>query len=90
MSMIERKDERTAWAARWYSKSELNGVHQYLMLGAVDSLRLFHTRRACREWIKRDNGYIAKRKDLRTEPHGWRVPTAVRVKVTIEEAARGK
>jgi hypothetical protein len=31
-------------------------------------------------------GYIKKRDDLRAEPHGWRMPRAVRVTVTIKKA----
>jgi hypothetical protein len=55
------------------------------MAGPVDGLLLFKTRKECRSWIKGTLGYIAKRKDLRVEPHGWKVPKAVRVRVTISE-----
>lgn len=32
----------------------------------------------------RDGVFIKTRPDLRKEPHGWRLPKAVRVKVTCE------
>jgi hypothetical protein len=46
---------------------------------------IFPTRREAREWIKAKYGYIAERPDLRAEPHGWRVPTAVRVDVLAKQ-----
>jgi hypothetical protein len=49
------------------------------------SYQFFATRRECLEYIKRDYGYIATRKDLRREPHCWRVPKPVRVTVTVSE-----
>lgn len=46
---------------------------------------LFRTRSTARAWIEEHYGYIARRPDLRKEPHGWRTPQAVRVIVTISE-----
>lgn len=46
--------------------------------------RLFLTRRACREWIERTHSYIKHRKDLREEPHGWRMPVPVRVVIQVQ------
>ena len=43
---------------------------------------LFRTRREAREYINEKYGYIRTRKDLRAEPHFWRMPRAVRVSVT--------
>ena len=70
------------WGALWYSRSKLSGETQYFMW---DGMRpaLFRTRREAREWIAQEYGYIAKRPDLRQEPHGWHVPSAVRVVVTL-------
>jgi len=45
---------------------------------------LFRTRQAAREWIKTKYGYIAERPDLQAEPHGWRMPKAVKVKIVEE------
>lgn len=44
---------------------------------------LFFSRREARDFIRQRYGYIARRKDLRAEPHGWRMPQAVKVEVVI-------
>lgn len=38
-----------------------------------------------RSFIKEKYGYIATRGDLQREPHGWRVPQAVKVSVVVQE-----
>lgn len=68
------------WGAMWYSKSKRGGVHTYLIYR--DSIPvLFNTRAKARAFIKEEYGYIKTRKDLRIEPHGWRMPRPVRVEV---------
>lgn len=42
---------------------------------------LFRTRRAAREFIESDYGYIRERSYLKAEPHGWRMPIPVRVAI---------
>ena len=74
-----------AWAPKWKSRNQLDGLTEYLATEAVTSLRLFRSRADCRAYIQEMYGYIKHRRDLRTEPHGWRVPKAVRVRVTISE-----
>lgn len=52
---------------------------------------LFHTRELARAWINEHYGYIRTRPDLRSAPHFWRMPSAVRVLVTIRaSASRGR
>jgi hypothetical protein len=60
----------------WYQKNKLDGVTRHFI-----GLQQFRTRRACRDWIEQEYGYIRTRPDLRREPHCWRVPRAVKVKV---------
>ena len=68
------------WAAQWHSKNKLDGERTHIL--CEDYLpKLFHRRKECREWIKSEYGYIANRPDLKTEPHGWRMPQAVKVEV---------
>lgn len=73
------------WAAKWSQTNELSGHREHLV--TVDWRReiawplLFRTRRECREWIEKEYGYIKHRKDLRTEPHCWRLPKAVKVEI---------
>lgn len=71
------------WAAKWISLNHLDGRTEYLILREWWTQKpiLFNTRKECRRWIEEHYGYIRRRKDLRTEPHGWRLPMAVRVTV---------
>ena len=68
-----------AWGVEWRSKNQLDGVQRRLQWD--HDLRLFRTRRECRAFIVEKYGYINQRADLRTEPHGWQLPIAVRVEV---------
>ncbi len=70
------------WAAKWRSENQLDGRTERLILWHRGTpLAPFRTRAECRAWIKAHYGYIAEREDLRREPHGWRLPIAVRVSV---------
>jgi hypothetical protein len=71
------------WAVKWRSKNLLDGEREWLILREWQTYTpvLFNTRADCRAWINKQYGYIKTRKDLRTEPHGWRVPQPVRVEV---------
>jgi len=69
------------WAAEWHSKSHLDGEVRHIMFESGFP-KLFRTRRECRDWIKLTHGYIKERQDLRDEPHGWRMPVAIRVELT--------
>ena len=72
----------SAWGVLWYSKNRLDGITKHLMYGDDCLPVLFQTRREAREWVNGRYGYIRRRKDLRTEPHGWRLPQVVRVNIT--------
>jgi len=68
------------WALEWYSKNRIDGEKKHLVhyLGLV---KLFRTREKAREYRDERFGYIRNRPDLRKEPHGWRLPQPVKVKV---------
>lgn len=72
------------WAGQWYSKNKLDGVYKHLLCENCLPI-LFKTRRECRQFINDKYGYIKERKDLREEPHGWRLPRAVKVIIQILE-----
>ena len=74
------------WGVEWYSHNRLNGITRHVMWKEPNIPALFSTRLAAREWINSKYGYIRNRQDLRVEPHGWRVPRAVRVHVAIQVA----
>src|ERR1035437_1668959 len=65
------------WGVEWYSHNRLNGITRHVMWKEPNIPALFSTRLAAREWIN---------SNLRVEPHGWRVPRAVRVHVAIQVA----
>ena len=74
---------RVIWGIRWHSKNRSDGVSEHLMYKGCLPL-LFTTRREARAYIQKWYGYIKERDDLRREPHGWRLPTAVKVSITEE------
>ena len=74
------------WAAQWRSKNNLDGVTEYIIYDTMTRLpALFKTRQQARDYITKNYGYIRDREDLRVEPHGWRVPRAVKVSVVRAE-----
>ncbi len=75
------------WGAQWRSENRLDGKREHL-INTVDCLpALFRTRAETRAFIEKRYAYIAKRPDLRAEPHGWKMPRAVKVFVVLEPAA---
>ena len=92
--MPRAQTKRTFWAIKTDETSRLDGRKIRLHLFWWKSpklvhgtpLMLFRTRRQARDWLKEDRGYIARRPDLRREPHCWRVGKVVRVVVTVREA----
>ena len=77
------------WGAMWHSECRREGVTEHLCFENCLPV-LFVTRRACREWIYSRYGYIKTRKDLRDEPHGWRMPRPVRATITPNTQAQGR
>ena len=72
------------WAAEWHSNNELDGECRHIIYENCLPA-LFRKRKECRAFIKDKYGYIADRPDLRAEPHGWRIPQAVKVEIIIQE-----
>jgi len=68
------------WAAEWHSKCLLDGEKRHIINMNLLPV-LFRTRRKCREFIENNYGYINERPDLKAEPHGWRIPQAVKVEI---------
>jgi hypothetical protein len=70
----------TAWAIIWRNHNVLSGESTHLIhVGCVPIL--FPTRAEARKYIEMAYGYIRRRPDLRRDPHGWRIPKAVRATV---------
>lgn len=74
--------KHTFWAIQWRSKNKLDGEVRCLQW--EKELRLYRTRRECQQVIEHHYGYIRTREDLRAEPHGWRMPKPVKVRVVLE------
>jgi hypothetical protein len=80
--MTDSAEKRVLWGALWRSNSKLDGYCSHLL--NEDCLPvLFRTRRAARDYIEKKYGYIKTRDDLRAQPHGWKMPIAVQVRVSI-------
>ena len=71
------------WGAKWYSKNRLDGVVERILFHEYKPA-MFPTKKEAMEFIKEKYGYIATRKDLRVEPHGWRMPKPVKLKITLK------
>ena len=72
------------WMPLWKSSNRLDGKSRNLIkfhYKYPGRVLAFSTRRECREFIEKHWGYIKFRKDLRAEPHGWRLPEAVKVDI---------
>jgi hypothetical protein len=78
----------TAWGILWRSDNQLDGYQEHLMgdhhSRAMIRTWLFETRAEARKVCEERYGYISRRADLRAEPHGWKPPKVVKVKITIE------
>ena len=48
----------------------------------------FRTRQEARDANEAWHGYIKRRPDLRTEPHGWKMPRVVKVEIEINECVK--
>lgn len=79
MNIVQRR-----WGILWNSKNRLDGVSRHLMWNHGPTPLVFKTRHEAREYRDERWGYIRTRKDLRIEPHGWRLPKVVRVMMTYE------
>jgi hypothetical protein len=73
------------WAAEWYQHNQLDGITRRIVYDDRCLPALFRTRRECRDYITEKYGYIKTRKDLRQEPHGWRLPYPVKVEISNVE-----
>lgn len=77
LTKIESKPV-VCWGLEWRSRSKLSGARRCIIHSDLMPA-LFKTRREARDFQKLRYGYIAKRPDLRAEPHGWTVPAVVRI-----------
>ena len=78
---------KKCWVAMWRSKGSVSGEDRHLICDTDNQNYgvpvLFRTKTAAAEWIREHYSYIATRQDLRSEPHGWRMPIPVRVDIGL-------
>lgn len=70
------------WGILWRSENRLDGKVEHLMWHRGRPL-IFRTREYARRFIELQYGYIRNRPDLRVEPHGWKMPIPVKVKIEV-------
>ena len=68
------------WSLLWSQSTILDGHKEHLVYENCIPV-LFRTRKEARNFAKIKYGYIKERKDLRAEPHCWRIPTPIRVQI---------
>ena len=74
------------WGLLFRSNNKLDGYKEHLIrhwrsaetLCNCDPV-LFKTRQQARDSRDQEYGYLRNRPDLKTEPHGWRMPLVVKV-----------
>ena len=74
-----------AWALKWDTTNALDGRRTYFCGEGGTIPALFKTKAQATKYARETWGYLNKRPDLRAEPHCWRIPKAVRVRIKIEE-----
>lgn len=79
------RKESIRWAAKWRSKSSIDGVQEHFVSDYDKGTYFFRSRSQAREFIEENYGYIKERPDLRKEPHGWKMPVPVKVKIVEME-----
>ena len=72
------------WAIKIEERSKLDGRREYIVGGGTLT---FKTRAECRLYIEGRYGYIKYRRDLRRDPHYWRMPKAVKVRLELIEVS---
>jgi len=91
----------TGWAIKWRSNNRIAGKTERLMGMGYSreakpksmsgyTIMVFSTRREAREFIAEYCSYLKDRPDLQQEPHGWKMPVAVKVTVQVEPVTQGR
>lgn len=78
------------WGILWRSDNKLDGKQEHFLWDRYPNRAsvplVFSTREQARAHIRIKYGYIKNRPDLQKEPHGWKMPIPVRVRIVVEEA----
>ena len=78
MMTITQEKLNHLWGLRWHSQNRRDGVRKHLLY--TDGIPLlFPKRDVARIYAQTYFGHLKTRRDLRTEPHGWRMPRPVKI-----------
>lgn len=73
--------DNAIWGLLWRSKNRRDGVVEHLLY--VNCLPvLFATKKEASAYAAREWSWLKTRPDLRREPHGWRMPKPVKVRLS--------
>ena len=74
------------WAIQKRSQCRLDGYREFLDHEPIRGLPIvFRTRSQAREYLEERYASWRNRPDLKREPHGWKMPRVVKVKITVCE-----
>lgn len=72
------------WSLLWEQNNKLDGYQSHIIYENLIP-KLFNTRQQARSFAKERYGYIKHRKDLRVEPHKWRMPKPIKIKLEVQK-----
>ena len=83
----EAPHRRQAWGILWRQENRLDGRSEWLV-GSTHpcGVLLFRSRQDARDHVAQHYGYIRQRRDLQREPHRWKMPVVVKVRMEVTRA----
>ena len=81
------KEHVKYWGLLWEQENRLDGKTVHLIYDNGKPA-FFQSRSSARIYRDENYGYIKTRKDLRTEPHCWRLPKIVRISQIFYEVVK--
>ena len=78
-----KSSTREGWGILWQSKNRLDGITEHLLIENCYPV-LFRTRQEASKYRDEKYGYIRVREDLREEPHGWKLPKVIKLKIIFK------
>lgn len=74
------------WGALWRSNNRAGKREELICEYGIPVM--FKTREECLQYIEKDYGYLKSRPDLKSEPHGWKMPIPIRVSISRKDAVK--
>jgi hypothetical protein len=77
------------WGALFISIGGIDGDKEHIIYENCKPV-IFTTKKECKTWIDKKYGYIKTRKDLKSFPHGWRLPKPTKIYLTYTSYIRNR